>query len=74
LAARPAVVDPDAWLHHVDGQHFVRKVRANGSVLLDDVSYYVKQALAGQYVDICVDATTRELVVWHRHQPFKRLA
>ncbi len=74
LPAVPEVVDPDAWLHHVDGQHFVRKVRANGTVLLDDVSYYVKQALAGQYVDICVDASARELVVWHQHQPLKRLA
>ncbi len=74
LPSMPAMVDPDAWLHHVDGQHVVRKIRANGTILLDDVSYYVKQALAGQYVDICVDAATRELVVWCQHRPVKRLA
>jgi hypothetical protein len=74
LPPLPKFVDPDAWLYHVDGQHFIRKVRTNGSILLDDVSYYVKQSLAGQYVDICVDAATRELVVWCQHRPLKRLA
>jgi hypothetical protein len=49
-------------------------VRANGTIQLDDVSYYVKQALAGQYIDVCVDAATRELVVWSQSQPIKRLA
>jgi hypothetical protein len=52
----------------------VRKIRTNGTIRLDDVSYYVKQVLAGQYVDVCIDAVTRELVVWHQHQPFKLLA
>jgi hypothetical protein len=70
----PALVDPDAWLHHVDGQHFIRKIRANGTILLDDVSYDVKQALAGQYIDVCLDARQQELVIWHQHQPLKRLA
>jgi transposase InsO family protein len=70
----PELIDPDAWLHHVDGEHFIRKVRANGSILLDDVSYYVKEALAGQYIDVCVDAAPRELVVWSQSQPIKRLA
>jgi len=69
----PDVVDPDRWLRAVDGQHFVRKVRLNGTVLIDDVSYYVKQTLAGQYVDVCIDATQQELVIWHRKQPFKRV-
>ena len=70
----PEVVDPDKWLDHVDGQHFIRKVRANGSILLDDVSYYVKQTLAGHYIDVCLDASHQELVIWHQHQPIKRLA
>src|SRR5438270_9496881 len=48
----PALVDPDAWLHQVDGQHFMRKIRANGTILLDEVSYDVKQALAGQDIDV----------------------
>jgi Integrase core domain len=74
LPPMPDEVDPDAWLHHVDGQHFIRKVRSAGTILLDDVSYYVKQALAGQYVDVCVDAANQELVVWCQGKPIKRLA
>ncbi len=30
----------------------VRKVRHNGTVLIDDVGYYIKQSLAGQYVSV----------------------
>jgi len=70
----PDVGDPDRWLHAIDGQHFVRKVRQNGTVLLDNVGYYVKQSLAGQYVDVSVDATTQQFVIWHQHQPYKRVA
>jgi hypothetical protein len=68
------VVDPDAWLPHVDGQHFIRKIRQNGSIVLDDVSYYVKQRLAGHYIDVSIDASQQELVIWHQQQPIKRLA
>ncbi len=74
LPALPELVDPDAWLTHVDGQHFIRKIRHNGTILLDDVSYYVKGALAGQYIDVCIDASQQELVIWHQQQPIKRLA
>jgi Integrase core domain len=70
----PEVVDPDRWLRVIDGQHFVRKVRHNGTVLLDDVGYDIKQSLAGQYVDVCVDANTQAFVIWHQHQPCKRVA
>jgi transposase InsO family protein len=69
----PGFVDPDAWLRHIDGAHFIRKVRSNGSVLIDDVPYYLKQRFSGQYVDVCVHAAKQELVVWHQHQPIKRL-
>jgi hypothetical protein len=74
LAPLPDVVDPDRWLWAVDGQHFVRKVRHNGSVLLETESYYIQESLAGQYVDVCIDALKQELVIWHRHQPIKRVA
>jgi hypothetical protein len=57
----------------VHGQHFIRKVRHNGTVLLDDVASYVQQALGGHYVDLCVNAATQELIVWHEQQPLKRI-
>ncbi len=69
----PGLVDPDAWLRHVHGQHFLRKVRHNGTVLIDDVPYYIQQSLVGQYVDLCVNAAKQEVIVWHEHQPLKRL-
>jgi transposase InsO family protein len=69
----PGLVDPDAWLRHVHGQHFIRKVRHNGTVVLDDVACYVQQALVGHYVDLCVNAVQQELIVWHEQQPLKRI-
>lgn len=76
LPARPAVpllVDADAWLADVDGHSYVRKVRQNGTVQVDDLPYYLGQHLAGQYVGMVVDATHREFVVLQRGQEIKRL-
>ncbi len=73
LPSVPGLVDPDAWLRYVHGQHFIRKVRHNGTVVLDDVSYYVQQALVGHYVDLCVNAVQQEVIVWHEQQPIKRI-
>jgi hypothetical protein len=64
-------VDPDRWLRAVHGRRFVRKVRRDGSVLVAEASYYVKQALAGQHVVVQVDADARMLVVSHRHDVVK---
>jgi hypothetical protein len=69
----PLVVDPDAWLHAVDGRSYVRKVRENGTVLVDDIPYYLGQTLAGQHVGMQVDAPSSEFVVMHRGQEVKRL-
>lgn len=70
----PELIDPDAWLSHVHGLHTVRKVRANGTILLDDVPYYIQQAMAGQYVDIRLDATAQTIEVGQKGQLLKRLA
>jgi hypothetical protein len=76
LPARPPVpllVDPDAWLRRIDGRSYTRKVRENGTVLMDDTRYYIDQALAGQYVGVQVDAARREFAVLHRGHEVKRL-
>jgi hypothetical protein len=76
LPARPPVpllVDPDAWLRAIDGRSYVRKVRENGTALVDDTPYYVGQTFAGQYVGMQVDASSREFAVLHRGQEVKRL-
>jgi hypothetical protein len=41
LPALPFSVDPDAWLASIHGQHFVRKIRQNGTVRIAEGSYYV---------------------------------
>lgn len=69
----PLLVDPDAWLRTVDGRSYVRKVRENGTVLVDDTPYYLGPSLAGQYVGVQVDAPSREFAVLHRGQEVKRL-
>lgn len=70
----PARVDPDGWLRLVDGRRYVRKVRGNGTVRLDEEVYYVQQHLAGQYVTLQIDAAGRMRIVQHRQQAIKRLA
>ena len=59
LPALPEEVDPDAWLAHIQGQAFARRVQPNGSVEVDRRPYYVKQSLAGQQVVLVVNAPER---------------
>jgi hypothetical protein len=76
LPARPHVpemIEPDAWLTIVDGERYVRKVRANGTVSVDEVSYYVDQAMAGQYVSLCLQADKRAFVVEVRNHTLKEI-
>src|SRR5260221_13335100 len=46
----PAQVDPDRCLAAYPGRGFARRVKANGSVLLDDQLYYVRTQYAGSAV------------------------
>ena len=69
----PAVVDPDRWLEVLDGQRYVRKVRSNGMISVDNVSYYVDQALVGKYVSLQIAAQARSFVVEYREQVLKQL-
>jgi hypothetical protein len=69
----PASIDPDRWVDVLDGQRYVRKVRASGTVSIDRVNYYINQAWEGKYVTLRVDAPSRSLVVEYREQPVKRL-
>ena len=71
--APPSTVDPDAWLRTVDGRRFARKVRSDGSVVIDGHRYYVGQQLAGQAVVLQLRATDHTLVVLHRQQVLKHV-
>ncbi len=69
----PATVDPDRWLDVLDGHRYVRKVRANGTVSVDSVSYYVDQAWAGKYVSLHIAAAQRTFIVEYREEAVKHL-
>jgi hypothetical protein len=74
LPPRPSVplcVDPDGWLGTIEGQHFVRKVRRDGTVTVASTAYYIREALSGQYVTLQVHAADRAFVVWHHGQPLQ---
>ena len=70
----PAVVDADRWLHTYDGHSFVRKVMANGQVVVADTPYYVKVALAKQRVALRLDAAAGQFVVEAAGQVVQHLA
>jgi hypothetical protein len=76
LPARPRLprfVDPDGWLRAVHGRRYRRRVNSNGTIKVDNRSYYVKRALRGQYVTVLVDAPHRQLVIEHRRCSIKRI-
>jgi transposase InsO family protein len=78
LPSLPDVVNPDAWLSHVKGQHLVRRVNRQGFVKVDLYPYYVSSKLAGQKVTLSIQPQEQELQViyppeYHRSLPLKGL-
>ena len=71
--ARPARVDPTRWLRRLDRWRVVRKVDANGTIMVEHERYDLGRALAGQRVVVAVDAAARKVVVHHQQRPLKRL-
>jgi hypothetical protein len=61
----PDVVNADAWLAWVDGEHIVRQVNRQGEVSVDLRTYYVSSKLAGQAVTLRINAAERCLQVVH---------
>jgi hypothetical protein len=74
LPPLPKQVDPDQWMQTVDGKRYVRKVKQDGTVLVAEDRYYIKQALAGQPIVLQVEAAARAFVVFHRQQIIKQVA
>lgn len=71
LPSLPAQVDPDHWLQAIDGQRYRRRVSSNGTITVDNRSYYVRSSLKGHYVTALVDARHRQLIVEHNKQAIK---
>jgi hypothetical protein len=68
----PAEVDPDAWLHLVDGRRYLRTVSAAGAIVVEHERYDVGRSLIGQRVAMAVAAGGRALVVRHAGAVVKR--
>lgn len=73
LPRLPDYVDPDGWLHAIDGKHYIRRVDPSGAVKVDKHVYYIGRAYQKQYVVISVEATKQELVVKQNNITLKRL-
>ena len=78
LPAVPDVVNPDAWLTRVNGQHVVRRVNRQGFVKVDLYPYYISSQLAGQAVTLSIHAKEQSLQVvypqeYRRSLPLKGL-
>jgi len=69
----PADVDPDRWVHVLDGKHYTRRIGSSGSVQFDRHDYYVRRLLAGHVVDIQIDGRQRQLVISQNGQVIKQL-
>jgi hypothetical protein len=67
------VVDPDAWLHAIDGRAYVRRVQTSGDVTLGEASYYAGRDLAKREVAFRVDAQAREFVVVYAGEERRRV-
>jgi hypothetical protein len=57
--AFPETVDPDRWLHALDGRWFARRVRTDGRIQVDGTYYYIKADLAGHHIMLRLNATAR---------------
>jgi hypothetical protein len=66
--ALPATVDPDGWLRTLDGQWHPRRVKSDGCIRVDGLSYYIKPDLAGHQIMLRLNATTRCLEVFRGEQ------
>ena len=67
----PHSVDPDSWIEQLKHRTFKRKISSKGSIQLGEQSYYVKVALAGQYVTIAINTPSRELRMAHQGKVIK---
>jgi Integrase core domain len=66
--ALPTTVDPDRWLHTLDGRWYPRRVKTDGRIQVDGTSYYIKADLAAQQIMLHLNAATRCFDVFRAEQ------
>lgn len=59
----PVMIDPDHWVEVLDGKRFVRKVRANGTVSIDNTTYYIGTDKQGCSLTFRISGTKRTFIV-----------
>jgi hypothetical protein len=74
----PDLVNPDAWLSRMKGQHLVRRVNRQGFVKVDLYPYYISSKLGFSAGDLILQAQEQELRVvypqeYRRSLPLKGL-
>jgi hypothetical protein len=69
----PEIVDPDRWLETIDGDLFMRRVNATGTVQVDKHKYYLGRAYRGQTVVLQIDAANKQFKVELANQPLKTI-
>jgi hypothetical protein len=74
LPRLPQMIDPDTWLKTYHGRTFRRRVRSNGSVMVDKQCYYVGVKHKGQRVLLRLEAETQQFAVLLSGQVIKTIA
>ena len=69
----PHTIDPDAWLKSIHGRQFRRRVQSNGSIKIDNRSYYVGKTRRGHLVHLNVNANERTFRVSHGREVIKTI-
>lgn len=67
------MVDPDRWVQVVDGQRFARRIQHGGRLQFDQRYYYVAQRLAGQVVEVQINAQQRQLEISYSGHRLKQV-
>ncbi|MBZ0304907.1 MAG: transposase [Anaerolineae bacterium] len=73
LPALPEMVNPDRWVEGYHGKIFQRRVRANGTVVIDDHFYVIGPHYAGQSVALQLDAVHQTFQVLFMGKPIQVL-
>lgn len=70
----PEQVDPGRWLHAYRERCFARRVKPNGSVVLDGQAYYVGSRYTGEEIVAQLDASACQVQFVHQRVVIKRNA
>jgi transposase InsO family protein len=74
LRRLPTTIDPDRWVEVLDGKRFVRKVRANGTISIDNTQYYIGTAKQGCSLTFHINGAKRTFIVEEADTTLKEIS